>query len=142
MRALVPIVVTVGCVAATAVHVRSAQPAGKPSNLVTLRGCVEGHVLTTTDDSGLGDGRHTFDLTGDRQMRTLLKEHSGHLEEVAGVLKVGDGNATTMIEEKDVGTKGLGLRRRRESDPPASPAVARSSIAVREMSHLANSCSS
>jgi hypothetical protein len=110
VRALIPFVVTIGCVAGAAVDVRRAQSAGKSSNLVTLRGCVEGRVLTTTDDSGLGDGRHTFDLTGDKQMRALLKEHSGHIEEVTGVLKAGDGNAATMIKEKDVGIERLSAK--------------------------------
>jgi hypothetical protein len=115
------------------------------SDSVTLRGCVEDRVLTTTDDSGIGDGRHTFDLTGDKPMRALLKEHSGHIEEVTGVLKAGDGNATTMVKEKNVGSKGRAYLGAGRTDPPSasstSEAVVRSSIAVHSLTHIADSCS-
>jgi hypothetical protein len=145
MRRLIFTVASAGLTIALAAAARGQQPSSKSSsNSVTLRGCVEGRVLTTTDESGIGDGRHTFDLTGDKQMHALLKEHSGHIEEVTGVLKAGDGNATAMVKEKNVGSKGRAYVGAGRTDPPSpsttSEAVVRSSIAVRSLAHIADSC--
>jgi hypothetical protein len=146
MRGLIFTVATAGLTIALPAAARGQQPSSKPSpNSVTVRGCVEGRVLTTTDDSSIGDGRHTFDLTSEKQMRALLKEHSGHIEEVTGVLKAGDGNGTVTVKEKNVGSKGRAYVGAGRTDPPSpsttSEAVVRSSISVRSLTHIANDCS-
>ena len=81
------IVLAASCCVAVTTQGLSDPPAPKKSNLVTVRGCVNGRVLTVTDRSGLTNSIRSFDLTGDKAMGKLLKDHSGHMEEVTGVLK-------------------------------------------------------
>ncbi len=118
-------------------------PSSRSSNLVTVRGCVDGRVLTTTDDSGIADSdsSHRLDLTGSKEMMKRVKEHAGHLEEITGVLKNADAAGTTSIKEKQVGSKGRAYVGVGHDDPPPVEAV-RPSIQVRDITHLADRCSS
>ena len=128
------------CCAATTIHAGSSAPSQKSANLVTVRGCLEGLVLTTIDEAGIGDGTHRFDLTGDKRMTTLLKDHSGHQEEITGVLKARNANGATMIKEKRIGKGRVYIGGGTNTAPPEN-AAARSSIDVREVTHLGNRCS-
>src|SRR6266446_4813736 len=78
-------------------------PKSKNSDLVTVRGCVHGQVLTTIDETGTNaHSPQRFNLTGDRRTLQTLKEHSGHLEEITGVLKGGTADGGVKIAEKPI----------------------------------------
>src|SRR5437762_237476 len=78
-------------------------PKSKNSDLVTVRGCLHGQVLTTIDETGTnGHAPQRFNLTGDRRTLQTLKEHSSHLEEITGVLKGGPADGGVKIAEKPI----------------------------------------
>ena len=134
------IAATCSCLVA-AIQGQSDPPAPKTSNLVTVRGCLDGRVLTTTDESGIGDTSRRFDLTGDRQMTRLLKEQSGHMVEVTGMLRATNPNGPPLVKERAIGKGRVYIGAGKSTGPPADASV-RPSIAVRELTRLAGRCSS
>jgi len=127
------------CCAAVTVRGRSDPPASKTSNLITVRGCLNGRVLTATDRSGMTDSIRRFDLTGSKEMTKLLKEHSGHMEEVTGTLKELS-PAGPIVKEKTMGKNRFYVGAGKTEAPP--PDTAKPSIAVRDLTHLAGQCTS
>jgi hypothetical protein len=111
----------------------------KPSDVVTVRGCLDGSVLTTVDDTGVGAMSHRFDLTGDKRVRRLLKDHSGHLVEITGVLKSRNADSPPMVKEKPIGKGRVYVGGGTSSAAAADGG--RPSITVRELTHLASRCS-
>src|SRR5476649_2598489 len=118
-----------------ALHARQERSAQKASNLVTVRGCLTGLVLATPEDTDMEDHSRTFDLTASRELKKLLKEHSGHMEEVTGVVS-GNTNGADLVKETQVGKNRIYIGAAKRTAPP-SPSV-RPSIAVRAVTHLAD----
>jgi hypothetical protein len=115
--------------------------AKKSSDPITVRGCLEGLVLTTQDDSGTNlPTPHKFAVTGDRRTLEALKRHSGHFEELTGVVKAGTSSSEFVVKEKS--TKkgrvyvGAGSAPVYEAKP-----IADSSIEVRAFTHIHDRCS-
>jgi hypothetical protein len=112
----------------------------KSSDQITVRGCLQGLVLTIVDDSGTNSLRpHTFNLTGDRNMLKTLKTHSGHIDEVTGVLKAGKSTSDGfVVKEKpiDKGRVYIGAGKAPLYDDTPIPAA---SIDVREFVHIDDS---
>jgi len=78
-------------------------PKKKDGQLVAVRGCVLGLVLTTRDETGTNTVVHQqFTLTGDRATLKQLQGLSGHLIEVTGTLKGGTGRDGARIAEKPI----------------------------------------
>jgi hypothetical protein len=75
----------------------------KDQHSVTVRGCLQGIVLTTRDETGTNTVVHQqFTLTGDRATLKQLKALSGHLMEVTGTFKGGTGDGGTRVAEKPI----------------------------------------
>ena len=138
---VVAILAAMACAcSAVALHAgRDQDSAQKASNLVTVRGCLQGLVLATPEDTDMADRSRTFDLTASRELTKLLKAHSGHMEEVTGVVK-GNTNGADLVKEKQAGKNRIYVGTARRT-APATTAV-RPSIAVRAVTHLADRCSS
>ena len=134
------VVLAASCCVAVTTQGLSDPPAPKKSNLVTVRGCLNGRVLTVTERSGLTDSIRSLDLTGDKAMAKLLKGHSGQMEEVSGVLKSGAGNATPVVKEKTVGKNRFYVGAGSSTPPPND--ASRPTIAVRDLTHLTGQCTS
>jgi hypothetical protein len=107
----------------------------KQSDLVTVRGCLHGLTLTT------GFEPRQFQLTGSRELSALLKQHSGHVEEITGRLKAGNVAGATVVKEKSgskgriyvgAGTGGTGTS--------ASETLTIPVIDVRSVAHIENRC--
>jgi hypothetical protein len=93
------------CVLAVAVIQAADTPkTEKDPHLVTVRGCLHGLVLTTTDEIGtkIMPSPTRFDLTGNRTTLEQLKKYSGRFLEVTGVLKRGTGTGGTRVTEKPI----------------------------------------
>jgi hypothetical protein len=74
--------------------------------IVTVRGCVDGALLTHTQPQGPSTSLpKTLKTTGSRAMRTLLKELNGHLVDATGVIKGVQGQATGSIVRGNDKTK-------------------------------------
>jgi hypothetical protein len=106
----------------------------------TVRGCLHGLVLTTQDDSGTNlPTPHKFRLTGDRRTLRELKKHSGHVEEVTGVLKAAPADAGYLVKEKRIDKgrvyMGVGSAPVHESSP-----VPDASIEVGRFTHVKDRC--
>ena len=121
-----------------ALHAGQEPSAQKASNLVTVRGCLQGLVLATPEDVDMADRSRTFDLTANRELKKLLKEHNGHMEEVTGVV-TGNTNGGDLVKEKQAGKNRIYVGAAKRTAPP-NPA-SRPSIAVRAVTHLADRCS-
>jgi hypothetical protein len=122
---------------AVALHASQEPSARKASNLVTVRGCLTGLVLATPEDTDMQDHSRTFDLTASRELKKLLKEHNGHMEEVTGVVS-GNTNGADVVKEKQAGKNRIYIGAAKRTEPP-NPAV-RPSIAVRAVTHVADRC--
>ena len=110
-----------------------------PSDLVMVRGCLHGLTLTTTRAVDFDSDPREFQLTASREVAALLKKHSGHIEEVTGVLKAGKDTGATRMKEKS-GTKvrvyaGYGTRTSRAENPASV-----SAIDVRRVRHVEAHC--
>ena len=124
--------------AVNAQEVAGPQGAGTPkspkqSDLVTVRGCLRGSTLTTAFEP------RQFQLTSSRELSTLLKNHSGHTEEITGRLKSGNVAGATVIKEKR-GSHGrvyIGVDTR--SSTP-SEGVTLPVIEVRSVTHIEDNC--
>jgi len=102
----------------------------KDSQLVTVRGCLHGVVLTTRDETNTNTVVHQqFTLKGDGATLKQLKGLSGHLMEVTGTLKGGNGDGGTRVTEKPipkgrvyvgVGSTPLANPTQQQPSPPAS----------------------
>jgi hypothetical protein len=92
------------CVLASgALHAADTPKTKKVAQLVAVRGCLLGLVLTTRDETGTNTAVHQqFALTGDRETLKQLQGLSGHLIEVTGTLKGGTGQDGTRIAEKRI----------------------------------------
>jgi hypothetical protein len=133
------------CLALASVGVKlyaadSPQPK-KPSDLITVRGCLQGLVLTTQDESGTNlPTPHKFEVTGDRRMLKTLKMHSGHFEELTGVVKAGKSSGGFIVREKPIKKGrvyiGAGSAPVYEANP-----IPDSSIEVRGFTHIHEPCS-
>jgi hypothetical protein len=104
----------------------------KHSDLVTMRGCLHGHEITT-------NGQRVR-LTGNKRLLRELDKHDGHSEEVTGKLMSGDGAGGTHIKEKPinkgrvyVGTGSTPLNEFADSG-------ASSILELRDFSHIENKC--
>lgn len=118
----------------------------KGSDLVTVRGCLHGVVLTTRDETGTNTAVHQeFTLTGDRATLQQLKDLSGHLIDVTGTLKNGTGNSGTRVAEKPIpkGRVYVGVGSTPVANPaqpqPAPPAAS-ATIDVRTVSDIDPHC--
>lgn len=114
----------------------------KDTDLVTVRGCLHGSTLTTTatTNSQSASAPRQFQLRSSRELAALLKKHTGHLEEVTGVLTAGRDEGAVRVKEKS-GSKGrvyVGIGR--DSTAIGNPAAA-SVIEVRSVTHVENRCS-
>ena len=90
-------------IAAAVIHAADIPKTEKDAHLVTVRGCLHGLVLTTTDETGTNmPFPQRFDLTSDRRTLKQLEDYSGHFLEITGVLKGGTGNGGTRITEKPI----------------------------------------
>src|SRR3954471_18752461 len=99
--------VVLGCivVASSGFALRAADTprTSKDSNLVTVRGCLHGLEITTFDETGTnGVPPQRFRLTGDRETLGELKKHSGHFEEITGMLTSGTANGGMRTGEKRI----------------------------------------
>ena len=61
----------------------------KQSDLVMVRGCLHGLRLTTLAAADFDADSRVFQLTASRDLAAQLEQHTGHVEEVTGVLKAG-----------------------------------------------------
>lgn len=76
-------------------------PTKTSSDRITVRGCLQGLVLTTQDESGTNlPTPHKFVITGDRRTLKTLKMHSGHFEELTGVVKSGKSSGGFVAAEE------------------------------------------
>jgi hypothetical protein len=71
-------------------------------DVVTVRGCLQGLVLTTLDDGTNAVEHRQYTLRGDRATVQQLKTLSSHVVEVTGVLKGGDDRAGLRTAEKRI----------------------------------------
>ena len=113
----------------------------KQSDLVTVRGCLHGLTLTTTADADLG--LREFQLTGSRELTKLLKQHSGYVVEITGLLKAGKDAGDARIKEKS-GSQGrvyVGVGARAISPETATASPTSSLIEVRSVTNTENRCS-
>jgi hypothetical protein len=133
------------CLPASTVALRAADtPQPQKSDLVTVRGCLHGHEITTIDESGTnGIPPQRFVLTGNRRTLAALKKHSGHLEEVTGTLKGGTANGGTRIVEKHIDKgrvyMGVGSAPFEQPGTAGDPGAA-STIEVRDFVHVGERC--
>jgi hypothetical protein len=112
-----------------------------PSDLITVRGCLQGLVLTTQDDSGTNlPTPHKFDVTGDRRMLKTLKRHSGHFEELTGVVKAGKSSDGFVVREKPI-KKGRVYIGAGSAPVYEANQIPDSSIDVRGFTHIHERCS-
>ena len=111
-------------------------------DLVTVRGCIHGLTLTTTADADLGV--REFQLTGSREMKALLKQHAGHIDEITGLLKSGKDAGDARIKEKS-GSQGrvyVGVGTRLTSPTTTETTVLTASVIdVRSVTDTENRCS-
>jgi hypothetical protein len=85
------------------IHAADTPKTEKDPHLVTVRGCLHGLVLTTTDETGTNmPFPQRFDLTGDRRTLKQLEDYSGHFLELTGVIKRGPANGGIRITEKPI----------------------------------------
>jgi hypothetical protein len=115
----------------------STQP--KQSDLVMVRGCLHGLSLTTLSAVDFDADPRVFQLTASRDLAAQLKQHTGHVEEVTGVLKAGKDTGATRVKEKR-GAKGrvyggFGTRTSRSENPSAV-----STLVVRSVTHVQATC--
>lgn len=115
----------------------STQP--KQSDLVMVRGCLHALTLTTLPAADFDANSRVFQLTASRDLAAQLKRHTGHVEEVTGVLKAGKDPGATRVKEKR-GTKGrvyggFGSRTSREKSVAEV-----SAIDVRSVTHIQDGC--
>jgi hypothetical protein len=109
----------------------------KQPDLVTVRGCVRGSILTTAFQP------RQFQLTSSRELSALLKKHSGHTEEITGRLKSGDVAGATVTKEKS-GSQGrvyvgVGKDTVKDTSTPSED-LTLPVIEVRSVTHIENSC--
>ncbi len=136
---------TVGIVAAVAPQGDTSTPKKDPP-LVTVRGCLQGIVLTTTHETGTNTVVHqAFTLTGDRSTVKQLKMLAGHLVEITGTLKGGTGDTGGRVAEKPI-TKGrvyVGVGSTpvtNPTQPQSSPPGPSATIDVRAYTDVALQC--
>jgi hypothetical protein len=83
---------------------QSTPPAQAPKKEVTVQvhGCLNGRILTLTEDPGFDVPGKKLELKGERRLMRALREHDGHLEEFVGVLNppVLDVRAFTHVARK------------------------------------------
>ena len=116
-------------------------PTKTSSDQITVRGCLQGLVLTTQDESGTNlPTPHKFVITGDRRTLKTLKMHSGHFDELTGVLKAGKSSSGFVVKEKPIKKGrayiGVGSAPVYEANP-----IPDSSIEVRGFTHIHDRCS-
>ncbi|HVL68064.1 MAG TPA: hypothetical protein VM364_12445 [Vicinamibacterales bacterium] len=116
----------------------------KRGDSVTVRGCLTGSVIESSDstvrDPG-GELHHyvTYRLTGDRKLlEQIRKEHQGHLDVVKGILK--SEPPTTTVHSRRIGRTsvyvGVGATSTQRNDPaPAMPV-----LEVKELEHTEIRC--
>jgi len=111
------------------------------SDLVTVRGCLNGRTLVALYGTGSITPQR-YELTGDRETMKVLKVHNHHAVEVIGTLKTRDAKGATHTTEKQSGKNRVyvGVAEATHSDTP-SPAAG-PIIAVRSMKHLNDNCES
>jgi hypothetical protein len=132
-------------VAASAAVLHAADtPQTQKTDLVTVRGCLHGNMISTIDESGTnGIPPQRFLLTGNRRTLSALKKHSGHLEEVTGTLKGGTADGGTRVVEKPIekGRVYMGVGSAPFEQPGlAGGAGATSTIEVRDFVHVGERC--
>jgi len=140
VRRLAAASLAVALVGVTIYAADSPQPQ-KSSDSITVRGCLQGLVLTTQDESGTNlPTPHKFEVTGDRRMLKTLKMHSGHFEELTGVVKSGKSRGGFAVREKPIKNGrvyiGAGSAPVYEANP-----IPDSSIEVRGFTHIRERCS-
>src|SRR2546423_15235539 len=111
------------------------------SDLVTVRGCLNGRTLVALYGTGSSTPQR-YELTGDRETMKALKAHSSHVEEITGTLKTRDPKGATRTAEKRSGKNRVyvGVAEATPSDTP-SPATG-PLIKVKSMTHLNDNCGS
>jgi hypothetical protein len=94
------------------------------NNALTLRGCLEGSLLTKIEPREFATvAPPEVRLSASRAMRKLLKEHNGAYVEVTGTLKGYDNVATGGLTVKDTGKTRVyvGASERRQPDEITNP---------------------
>jgi hypothetical protein len=120
--------------ASAAVHAADTPKTKKHSQVVAVRGCLRGRVLTTSQESGGADtvAHQQFTLTADRAILKQLQALSGHLIEVTGAVEGGTGQDGVRIVEKPipkgrvyagVGTAPVANPSQVQPPPPAAPTL-------------------
>ena len=93
----------IGVLVSAALHAADTPKIRKDPQLVAVRGCLLGLVLTTRDETGTNTVVHQqFTVTGSRDALKQLQGLSGHLIDVTGALKGGTGHEGTRIAEKRI----------------------------------------
>jgi hypothetical protein len=125
--------VAVCILASAALHAADTPKTKKNSQLVAVRGCLGGRVLTTRQESGADTLAHQqFTLTGDRAILKQLQALSGHLIEVTGAVEGGTGHDGVRIVEKPipkgrvyagVGTAPVANPSQVQPPPPSTPTL-------------------
>ena len=114
------------------------------SHVMTVRGCLQGLVLTTVDSSPINAAVHKLTLTGDRETLKQLKQLSNHLLEVTGVPKGGDDHTGARIAEKPIpkGRVYVGVGSTPLTAPSHSPSEAAptATLNVKSFADISNSC--
>jgi hypothetical protein len=110
----------------------------KPSDLVMVRGCLHGLTLTTSAAPDFDSAPRQFQLNASRELSGLLKQHTGHMEEITGVLKAGKDAGAARIKEKS-GSKGR-IYVGAGTTPSTLEIPTASVVDVRSVRHLENRC--
>ena len=116
-----------------------AQKRSDQANLIMVRGCLHGRTLTTFEGTDQGLTPQRFQITGNREILAVLKEHSGHVEEVTGVLKAGKGNGSVRLAEKPINKGRIYIGAGTRTSAAESPAYA-STIELRQLTHVQDRC--
>lgn len=116
----------------------------KRGDTVTIKGCLDGGVLESTESSTADRGGNlhnavVYRLTGDKDLlRRIKKEHAGHLDVLTGVLKTDP--PTTTVRGTRIGKTrifiGAGASRGMGPEPPPPMPV----LEVKELEHTEVSC--
>jgi hypothetical protein len=125
--------------AQAAQSVTPTQHAPRKDSTVHVRGCLQGQTLTLTEDPGFEVAGRTINLKGDRRMMRALREHNGHLEDIAGALKTQGDSVVAMKEKRGKKTRvyvGVSESRPTTMENAAAAPV----LEVRAFSHIGPSC--
>lgn len=118
--------------------------APKRGDTITVKGCLDGGVLESTESSTADRGGNlhnavVYRLTGNKKLlQQIKKEHAGHLDTLVGVLKTDPptrSGATTRIGKTRIHI-GVGASRGMGPEPPPPMPV----LEVKELQHSEISC--